>query len=516
MAGATEQQASALADAQKLIGTVFAEKYEIEAVLGAGGMGVVYKARHTHLNRSVAIKMLLPSVLVNEYRWKRFRQEAQAASSLSHPNIVAAWDFGTAGGSQVYMVMDYVEGRSLQEEIDHAGKLPPDRLIKIFSQVCDGLEHAHKHAVIHRDIKDSNIMLVDTADATDIVKIVDFGLAKTMSEEENPEQRLTESGAVVGSPLFMSPEQCRGIKCDGRSDIYSLGCVMYKCMTGKVPFAGPTPLDTMYMHLNDLPASMPLPMNDSGIQPELFVLLEKVAGRCLFKDANHRYQSMAELKNALSTLHELAAEMQSSSASSVKTLNSPIAAINAPPPESATSLPSATAALPVVRGTTNQQQLLATSSRAMTSGRFVSDNSVKLERQRRELAATGSALVLVMLVATVILVLAASSAQRQSHSSRPAVPDGLALPRAGTEGASGPSAKDLADAARAAIAVDSTPSEANDNESNPAEATIPGTAAPTAPAQPASSEAAATVAAPAAATAQSEQPASEPAHTEAH
>lgn len=453
MAGTTEQQASALADAEKLIGTVFADKYEIEAVLGAGGMGVVYKARHKLLDRAVAIKMLLPSVLVNEYRFKRFQKEARAASTLTHPNICAAFDFGTAGTSQVYMVMDYVEGRSLQEEIEHFGTLPPDRLIRIFIQVCEGLEHAHKNDVIHRDMKDSNIMLVDTAEVQDHVKIVDFGLAKMMSEDDNVEQRLTESGAVVGSPLFMSPEQCRGIKCDGRSDIYSLGCVLYKCMTGKVPFAGPTPLDTMYMHLNDLPAVMVRPPADSPVQQELHAALEKLAGRCLFKDPNHRYQTMTELKQALSGLHQTVAESIAQGAIEIPTraVNTGAPTINVPAQDSSSSSYSQTSSVPVIKSVASPQQTFQTNSRAATGGRFPGE-ATKLERQRRELAATGSALVLIMLVATVIIVLAASSAQRPGHAVRPSLPaDPTTAQPTTSEAATSPPASSFVEAAKGSL-----------------------------------------------------------------
>jgi serine/threonine protein kinase len=278
-------------DPHALIGSLVAERYRILSVAGFGGMGVVYKAEQIHMSRVVALKMLLRGA--DEQAFRRFRQEARAASLLDHPNIVGIYDFDVINDAQAYLAMDFLDGASLSQLVRHLGPLPVARVMHMFAQACDALEHAHNHGVVHRDIKPSNLVLIEKNGAGDFLKIVDFGLVKLMSGGED--QKLTTTNMVVGSPLYMSPEQCRGLEVDHRTDIYSLGCVMYEALVGKPPLAGDTPLDTLYKHIATPPLSM------SNANPNVFVplALEQVIQKSLSKDPAQRQQSMSELREEL-------------------------------------------------------------------------------------------------------------------------------------------------------------------------------------------------------------------------
>ncbi len=273
----------------------FNGKFEFLESIGAGGMGVIYKARHLILNKIVAIKML-HSHLQSGESVRRFQIEAKAASILSHPNIVAVHDVGTTANGQPYMVMDFVAGQTLDEILAHETCLDSQRFYNIFQQVCDALEHAHKRKVLHRDIKPSNIMIAGRNN----VKIMDFGIAKIIGDTESGVQHLTKTGDAIGSPIYMSPEQARGIKLDQRSDLYSLGCVIYECLAGTPPFQGSTALDTMLMHMN----KKPLSMKQASMGTEIDSALENIVMRLLEKEPDDRYQSMSELGADLAMLHD--------------------------------------------------------------------------------------------------------------------------------------------------------------------------------------------------------------------
>lgn len=277
------------------VGTIIAEKYEILEVLGGGGMGVVYKAKHLLMHRTVAIKMLLEETVSNEYALARFQKEAQAASSLNHPNILTIFDFGISE-KRPYLVMDYLKGQTLAEVLQKEDYLHLQRALSIYIQIASALAHAHQNGVIHRDLKPANIMLVEYEGQGDFVKIVDFGIAKTIhGGGEGASIELTQTGQVFGSPLYMSPEQCRGGHLDARADIYSLGCVMYRSSTGKSPFAGQDALELMYKHVN---ASAP---KFAECCPELKLPqnFEDVVMKCLEKEVDNRYQTMLELRKDL-------------------------------------------------------------------------------------------------------------------------------------------------------------------------------------------------------------------------
>ncbi|MBX9571939.1 MAG: protein kinase [Candidatus Obscuribacterales bacterium] len=275
------------------VGENFADRYEILGIIGDGGMGKVYKARHNLMKRIVAIKMLLPHLVQSAAALKRFQQEAQAASALNHPNILTVYDFGISDQGMPYLVMDYLEGTSLAALLQEQGYLASERAIHIFSQACSALAHAHQKGVIHRDLKPANIMLIDYDGQPDFLKIVDFGIAKLL--QPDGAEQLTHTGEVFGSPLYMSPEQCRGRELDPRSDIYSLGCVMYRTVTGKPVFSGRDPMECMYKQVNDMPMSF----NDVVPELGLSEKLESAIFRAISKDVEGRYTNMLEFREAL-------------------------------------------------------------------------------------------------------------------------------------------------------------------------------------------------------------------------
>lgn len=277
------------------IGSTIGEKYEILAVIGGGAMGLVYKARHTLMKRVVAVKMLHPNMLPDAGTVMRFKKEAEALSCLNHPNILTVFDFGISTQGQPYLVTDYLEGQTLGELLEASERVPWDRTVRIFLQVCSALAHAHKNGVIHRDIKPSNIMLTEFEDQPDFVKILDFGIAKVITEETENSSQLTRTGEVFGSPLYMSPEQCRGKSLDARSDIYSLGCVMFRTLTGQPAFFGQDLVECLYKHVNEAAPSLREMTPEAEIPEEL----EAIVLKSLMKNPDERYQTMVELKEAL-------------------------------------------------------------------------------------------------------------------------------------------------------------------------------------------------------------------------
>lgn len=274
-----------------LTGTTLGGNYWVLKVIGRGGMSVVYKAKNKRSGEVVAIKTLRTAGLTDEMLVKRFQREAELLSLLNHPRIVNLHAYGTSNKGQPYFVMDYLEGENLTDILKREDHLSIERFQDIFVQVCAAIEHAHRHGAVHRDIKPGNIMLTRQGKTVDYVKVVDFGIAK-MAEEA---QKLTRMGEVWGSPIYMSPEQCMGATLDARSDIYSLGIVMYESLTGRVPFLGKNYADTMTKQIADDPPRFKQMRPDLQI-PESF---EAVINRALAKKPEERYQSMTTMRKDL-------------------------------------------------------------------------------------------------------------------------------------------------------------------------------------------------------------------------
>ncbi len=253
---------------QLLPDEIIDQKYKIIELVSRGNMGLVYKARHILLDKVFAIKVLAPDEPLKEVSRERFQREAHAAATLEHPNIISVHDFGILDNGGLYLVMEYLEGETLADLLVREKKLDFQTAIPIFKQICVALEYAHNHGVIHRDLKPSNIMLVKDYKGEELAKVIDFSIAKFTRKK--PEQKtITKPGQVFGSPLYMSPEQCQGKKPDLRSDIYSLGCVMYEVLCGEPPLVGETLLATIYKHVNELPTPVSQYLNEKTLPKDL-------------------------------------------------------------------------------------------------------------------------------------------------------------------------------------------------------------------------------------------------------
>lgn len=275
------------------IGRVVAGRFDIEAFVAEGGVGRVYRGRQLGLDRTVAVKFLHPHLARNEAQKRRFHREARAASLLRHPSSVVILDFGEDKG-QLYIAMEYLEGRSLADVLDTEFPIAPARIVDLLAPVCEVLAEAHAAGIQHRDIKPSNLIVVPAPDGHETVKIVDFGLARASLPDEHG-LRLTPAEMVLGTPAYMSPEQCRGGAIDGRSDLYSLGVVLYEMLCDQVPFDAESDTDLMIRHLfaDPLPPSFSRP--DLAIPPRL----ESLAMRALAKRAADRFESALEMRDLL-------------------------------------------------------------------------------------------------------------------------------------------------------------------------------------------------------------------------
>jgi serine/threonine protein kinase len=281
-------------------GTIFAEQYEIGSEIGLGGMGLVYKAHDRLLDRTVAVKVLHGHLVSDPVSKKRFEQEAKAAMTLAHPNLISVYHYGFTSHGLPFLVMEYIDGTGLDVVLAEKGKLDLVEFLEVFIQSCEGLAHAHDKRIIHRDLKPSNIMLLNGAGTTS-VKIVDFGIAKlVISNTSSDKQDLTISGDVIGSPLYMSPEQCKGDPLDLRSDIYSLGCLMYQAISGKVPFEGESALQTMGKHICEQPPLLSVARTDLLVPSKLQELISKM----LEKAPEDRFDSVRDVQKHLRSLAE--------------------------------------------------------------------------------------------------------------------------------------------------------------------------------------------------------------------
>jgi tRNA A-37 threonylcarbamoyl transferase component Bud32 len=279
--------------ADPLIGVIVAERYRILEAIGRGGMGIVYKVEHTRIGKLLAMKLLTGELSRNPDVVRRFKQEALTASKLSSPNTVQVFDFGAAEGL-TYLVMELVTGEDLGRLLRGTGPITFARLGKMIIQVCSSLTEAHHHGIVHRDIKPENIMVMRaTRDGTDVAKVLDFGLAKLREGSELND--VTSQGAIVGTPYFMAPEQIRGEAVDHRTDIYALGALMYRALTGQYPFTGPTPMAVFTKHLTEEPVS------PCTRVPELAIPIGagEIVLKALQKDPAARWQRIEDLQAAL-------------------------------------------------------------------------------------------------------------------------------------------------------------------------------------------------------------------------
>jgi serine/threonine protein kinase len=282
------------------LGTVINDRYRVLSLIGKGATSAVYKAEDTELNQTVAIKILHSHLIADATILRRFEQEAKTDRLLKHPNIPGLRGCSRTSDGIPFLVMDLVEGASLEDAIKAAGWIPAERAIVIFDQVCAALGAAHEKGIVHRDLKPSNIMLTETPDGSLLVKVLDFGVAKLLPATGNTVLKLTQTGEMLGSILYMSPEQCLDKELDGRSDCYSLGCVMYEALTGKPPLAARTAFETMNKHMTDMPESLARVRPDVNWPPGL----EDVVFKALAKDPNKRYQKITALQDDLQRLRD--------------------------------------------------------------------------------------------------------------------------------------------------------------------------------------------------------------------
>ncbi len=262
-------------------------RYELDGVVGRGGMAEVYRARDIRLDRIVAVKTLRDDLARDQTFQARFRREAQSAASLNHPSIVAVYDTGEdmVGHTPVpYIVMEYVDGRTLRDLLRDDRRLLPERALEITDGVLRALDYSHRNGIVHRDIKPGNVMLTRSGD----VKVMDFGIARAVSDAQ---ATMTQTAQVIGTAQYLSPEQARGERVDARSDLYSTGCLLYELLTGRPPFTGDSPVAIAYQHVRENP------IPPSRVDPEIPPWADSIVLKAMAKDPGDRYQSAGDMRN---------------------------------------------------------------------------------------------------------------------------------------------------------------------------------------------------------------------------
>ena len=273
-----------------IVGQVLGGRFRVEAAIGHGGMGQVYAARHEVLGRRFAVKVLLPSLDADPRSVRRFLREADAISRVVHPNVVAMTDFGRAEDGRYYLVMEYLDGETLARRLRRQGRPAPDLALLWLGQLVAALEAAHAERVVHRDLKPSNLMLVPAGRARELLKVLDFGLARDLSTDKT----LTSRRQIIGTPGYLAPEQIRKEPVDERTDVYAVGCIGYELLTGAPPFSGSMP-SVLRAHLEDAPAR---PDTEGRLAEGLW----RVLARCLAKSPDQRFPTAAALAGALESL----------------------------------------------------------------------------------------------------------------------------------------------------------------------------------------------------------------------
>lgn len=287
-------------DIASLVGKTIDGKYKVEEMLGMGGMGAVFRARHTFIHNDVAIKVIHPELALDRSVVERFLREARAAATIDHTNAIRVTDFGKAG-DMLYLVMEFIRGVSMKDYLEKKQRLTIGETARIMKQVCSALDVAHSFQIVHRDLKPDNIMLKYNSRGEPFVKVVDFGIAKVKSSDSGG-QALTNVGMIIGTASYMSPEQCQGAPVDHRSDIYSLGIIAYEALSGKKPFEAPSPMQVIVKHIIEAPP--PLRTANAQLPAEV----ESVVMRAMEKNAAERYATAMEFAEQLSIVAAMFAE----------------------------------------------------------------------------------------------------------------------------------------------------------------------------------------------------------------
>jgi serine/threonine protein kinase len=363
-----------------LVGKIIGGRYECMSLLGKGGMGKVFKVKHVDLEKVFAMKTLHLHLTHDQATVERFKREAKAASKIGCENIIEMIDYGEDPEAGHYFVMEFLEGDDLSKRIKKYGPMHYTETCHVLLQICDALAAVHKEGIIHRDLKPENIVLVDKDRRVDIAKILDFGIAAMKTQYEEGAERLTQAGTIFGTPTYMSPEQAYGMDLDNRTDIYSLGCILYEMMTGFVPFKADHPLQVLDMHLNVPPTPPSVVRPDLSIPPPM----EAIILRAMAKDKNERYQSTVEIQQAVLSFYQPGVTPITSHRG------------NAPLPSGGMGQASATLAQPRIGGSGAPAPLTS----AMTS--YPQEASPK---SKRTLVLMGIAATLIAVVAALVFVL---------------------------------------------------------------------------------------------------------------
>jgi len=308
---------------KKLLGAVIEKRFKLESVIGRGGLSTVYKGYHEKAGFQVAVKVLHSDFSDTDESRERFKREAAIINNLNHPNIVHMYSYGFLTDSTEgleakylpgkdplpYLVLEHLDGFGLDHILDERTRLSEKLAYRLIAGVMEGLQFAHDMGIIHRDIKPSNVMVIDELSASDRsypgpfsqhVKLLDFGIAKcNKCHDQKPSMQLTQPGFVFGSPLYMSPEQCKGQDVDQRSDIYSLGCMYYEMLCGEPPFKGESAVHTFAMHLYEHPVPLTRCITEAKVSQELNDIILK----CLAKERDERWHSVSDLRQALKALY---------------------------------------------------------------------------------------------------------------------------------------------------------------------------------------------------------------------
>ena len=347
------------------LGRVVDGRYRVQARLGTGGMGVVYKVEHLHLGKTAAMKVLSPETAAKPEMIRRFRLEAQSVSKLNHPNIVQTFDFGQSDGA-LYLVMEYIKGDDLSSLLRREGPWSFARAARFFAQVCSGLTEAHEAGIVHRDLKPENLMLVRRREGVEHAKVLDFGLAKLRERGPN-ERAISTGGQVIGTPYYMAPEQVRGEDLDARADIYSLGATLYRVLTGEPPFDAPSPMSVLSKHLTDdvVPPRSRAPARALPIDADRIVL------RAMAKSVEDRYASAAEVQEDLeraltapgvATTSVATVALRKSTAVARAAGEAPTLSLGIPPTRSGTTAAAIAATAPAITAEKSASDVAATSA----------------------------------------------------------------------------------------------------------------------------------------------------------